>query len=40
MNNYLFIVSVSGWKEEEFEIEMVGGNLNIMGKYIEEMVED
>ncbi|HAW6752401.1 TPA: Hsp20 family protein, partial [Salmonella enterica subsp. enterica serovar Enteritidis] len=39
-NNYLLTVSVPGWKEEELEIETVGGNLNITGKHTEETVED
>ncbi|VEB60581.1 molecular chaperone [Salmonella enterica subsp. enterica] len=33
-------MSVPGWKEEELEIETVGGNLNITGKHTEETVED
>ncbi|EEA6787592.1 Hsp20 family protein [Salmonella enterica subsp. enterica] len=39
-NNYLLTVSVPGWKEEELEIETVGGNLNITGKHTAETVED
>ncbi|ECC1670888.1 Hsp20 family protein [Salmonella enterica] len=39
-NNYLLTVSVPGWKEEELEIETVGGNLNITGKHTEDTVEE
>ncbi|HCC0886766.1 TPA: Hsp20 family protein [Salmonella enterica] len=39
-SHYLLTVSVPGWKEEELEIEMVGGNLNISGKHTEETTED
>lgn len=31
-SNFLFSVSVSGWKDDELEIEIVGGNLYIFGK--------
>ncbi|HHG8774119.1 TPA: Hsp20 family protein [Raoultella planticola] len=31
-SNYLLSVSVAGWKDDELEIETVGGNLNISGK--------
>ena len=31
-NHYLLTLSVPGWKEEELEIETVGGNLNVSGK--------
>ncbi|CAM7262750.1 MAG: Hsp20 family protein [Enterobacteriaceae bacterium] len=31
-NNYLLNVSVPGWKEDELEIETVGGTLHISGK--------
>ncbi|MBK0081975.1 Hsp20 family protein [Kosakonia sp. S58] len=39
-NNYLLHVSVPGWKEEELEIETVGGNLHISGKRSEEASEE
>ncbi|HCD3626111.1 TPA: Hsp20 family protein, partial [Klebsiella variicola] len=31
-SNFLLSVSVPGWKDEELEIETVGGNLHITGK--------
>lgn len=31
-SHYLLEVSVPGWKEEELEIETVGGTLNVSGK--------
>lgn len=34
-SNFLLSVSVPGWKDEELEIETVGGNLHITGKRAE-----
>jgi hypothetical protein len=31
-SNFLLSVSVPGWKDDELEIETVGGNLHITGK--------
>ena len=31
-SNFLLCVSVPGWKDDELEIETVGGNLHISGK--------
>lgn len=31
-NHYLLTLSVPGWKEDELEIETVGGNLHVSGK--------
>ena len=39
-NNYLLNVSVPGWKDDELEIETVGGNLNISGKRAENESQD
>ncbi|WLI78885.1 Hsp20 family protein [Kosakonia sp. H02] len=39
-NNYLLNVSVPGWKEDELEIETVGGNLHISGKRDESESQD
>ncbi|WP_312317922.1 Hsp20 family protein [Atlantibacter hermannii] len=34
-NNYQLSLSVPGWKEDELEIETVGGNLHVSGKRAE-----
>lgn len=39
-NNYTISVSVPGWKEDELEIETVGGTLKISGKRAEESSKD
>jgi len=39
-NRYQLTVSVPGWKENELEIETVGGNLTVSGKRAEESTEE
>ena len=39
-NRYQLTVSVPGWKEDELEIETVGGNLTVAGKRAEESSEE
>ena len=39
-NRYQLTVSVPGWKEDELEIETVGGNLTVAGKRSEESSEE